>query len=170
MLHEVNDEELKKLQKIHSDLIREYEDIIKQKIAIFTEMLKSLKTITSENSKFIKEEEVLSLKRLEIEICERDIYQKQRVEIDYSREVRQALEGIQEQDVIIANRKKRIDELVKELVEVEKELQDFINDNAAKDDELAEMENNIQTLLDDKARKEAEEYDSKAKKEVVQVN
>jgi len=60
MLREVTDQELKNLQAIHSDLISQYEDIIKQKIAIFTEMLKNLRIITQQNSKYIRNEEMLA--------------------------------------------------------------------------------------------------------------
>jgi chromosome segregation ATPase len=165
MLQEVNDEELKKLQQIHSDLISEYEDIIKQKIGIFTEMLKSLKSITAENSTFIKNEEVLSQKKLQIEICERDIYQKRRVELDFAREVQREQGRCAEHDHIIADRKRRIEELQKELEEAERELQEFIADNAAKDDELAEMENNIQTLLDARASAEADDAEKRRRGE-----
>ena len=143
MLQEVSEEDLKKLQKQHLDLISEYENIIKQKIAIFTEMLKNLKTITGNNSVSIKNEEIISLKKLEIEIAERDVYQKKRVEIDYAREVETALQDIADADLIIAQRKQRILDLHKELEEAEQELRDFIKDNEDKDAELAEMENNI---------------------------
>lgn len=134
MLMEVNDDELRKLQKIHSDLISEYESIIKEKIAIFTEMLKNLRTITQENSKFIRNEETIAQKKLETEICERDIYQKKRVEIDFAREVRTETDNLAEMDLIIQERKNRIAQLENELEEAERELQEFIADNKTKDE------------------------------------
>ena len=58
MLQEVNDDQLKDLQKLHSKLIREYEDIIKQKIDIFGDMIGNLRTITDTNSQKINNEEI----------------------------------------------------------------------------------------------------------------
>jgi threonine aldolase len=42
MLQEVSDKELVDLQTVHRELISEYESIIKQKIGIFTDMIKNL--------------------------------------------------------------------------------------------------------------------------------
>jgi hypothetical protein len=50
MLQLVNDEELRQLQKQHSELIRKYEDIIKNKIDIFGDMIANLRTITDTNT------------------------------------------------------------------------------------------------------------------------
>ena len=58
MLLEVNDDQLRDLQKLHSKLIREYEDIIKQKIDIFGDMITNLRTITDTNSQKINNEEI----------------------------------------------------------------------------------------------------------------
>ena len=91
MLQEVNDDQLKDLQKLHSKLIREYEDIIKQKIDIFGDMIGNLRTITDTNSQKINNEEIHAQKKLEIEMWERDIYQKRRVALDFAREVQAAL-------------------------------------------------------------------------------
>lgn len=108
---------------------------------------------------------MLAQKKLEIEIWERDIYQKQRVEIDHSREIDMLLEKIVEQENLIEARKLKLEELKLELEEVEKELVEFQIDNQAKNDELVEMENNIQTLLDDKARLEADENEKRRKEQ-----
>jgi len=111
MLQEVKDEELTTLQGLHSQLIEQYEAIIKQKIDIFTQMIQNLKTITDGNSQFIQGEEVLANKRLEIEIWERDIYQKKRVSLDIQKEIESVLGLIAQDEQAIADRKNRIQEL-----------------------------------------------------------
>lgn len=85
-------------------------------------MIKNLKTITANNSKFIKNEEIISTKKLETEVIERDIYQKKRVEIDYFRDVKSWQTKCDEADLEIEERNKRIEQLQKELEEAEKEL------------------------------------------------
>jgi len=82
MLQEVKEDELTELQAEHNELISTYEEIIKRKIDIFAEMIENLKLITEGNSRFIQGEEILANKRLDIEIWERDIYQKKRVSLD----------------------------------------------------------------------------------------
>ena len=47
MKTEVKESELQELQKVHAELIKQYEDIIKEKIDIFTLMIKNLKAIGS---------------------------------------------------------------------------------------------------------------------------
>ena len=84
---------------------------IKQKIDIFTQMIQNLKTITDGNSQFIQGEEVLANKRLEIEIWERDIYQKKRVSLDIQKEIESVLGLIAQDEQAIADRKNRIQEL-----------------------------------------------------------
>jgi len=74
MLQEVSDAQLKELQTLHSNLIKEYEDIVKQKIDIFTDMITNLKVISVANIELIKNEEVFAEKRLAVEVWERDIY------------------------------------------------------------------------------------------------
>ena len=133
-------------------------------------MLRNLNQIKEGHAQFIDGEEVLSGKRLETEIWERDIYQKQRVNIAIEREIQKYLDLIAEADMTIEEKKNRIQQLIEELQEAEAELQEFHNDNAAKDEELIEMEQNIQTLLDDKAREEADEQERKRKENEELMN
>ena len=53
MLQEVNDAELQNLQSEHSALIKDYEQIIKEKIDIFTQMINNLKKISDGNIQYI---------------------------------------------------------------------------------------------------------------------
>lgn len=71
-------------------------------------MIENLNVITKGNTKAIKNEEKLAEKKLEVEIWERDIYQKQRVEINHSREVDKLLEKIVEAENHIDDKKGRI--------------------------------------------------------------
>lgn len=82
MRTKVNDGELRELQREHSRLIKEYEAIIKQKVNIFTQMLANLEQLQEGNAKAILNEEEIAEVKLQIEVWERDIYQKKRVEMD----------------------------------------------------------------------------------------
>jgi hypothetical protein len=64
------------LQRVHAQLISEYEEIIKKKIEIFTDMIQNLRQISDANTVKINDEQEFADKRLAIEIWERDIYQK----------------------------------------------------------------------------------------------
>jgi len=82
MLQEVSDPALIKLQGHHSELIKQYEGIIKEKIDIFTEMITNLKTLSHGNGGYVQKEELIADKKLAIEVWDRDIYQKKRVNLD----------------------------------------------------------------------------------------
>jgi hypothetical protein len=170
MRKEVNERDLKELQDQHSKLIKQYEEIIREKIDIFTEMISNLNVITDSNSTAVQNEEILAQKKLNIEICERDIYQKQRVAINHERDIDRLLEKIIEDENQITEKKGKVAALENEMNEVENELKEFKADNIAKDEELAEMENNIQTLLDDKARQELEEQERIRKEKEAVAN
>ena len=90
MRNKVDDDELRQLQSEHSKLIKEYEEIIKSKIAIFSEMINNLKGLSDGNLQAIKNEEDIAGTKLDIEIWEKDIYQKKRVEMDHYVEIEQA--------------------------------------------------------------------------------
>ena len=108
MLQDVNDNELKELQKEHSALISQYEEIIKQKIDIFTEMINNLKSISDGNVQTIDNEEQIADKKLAIEVWERDIYQKKRVNMDVQVEIQNVLYEIDAKEKQIAERELRI--------------------------------------------------------------
>ena len=140
MLQEVNDDQLKDLQKLHSKLIREYEDIIKQKIDIFGDMIGNLRTITDTNSQKINNEEIHAQKKLEIEMWERDIYQKRRVALDFARDVQAALCDLDAVEFEIKDRRMQIEVLQAELNDAQNEKDEFLQDSKEKDDRIAELE------------------------------
>ena len=74
MKEDVNEDDLKELQKQHSALIKDYESIIKDKIDIFTEMIKNLTQLSNGNFRSINNEEKIAEQKLGIEIWDRDIY------------------------------------------------------------------------------------------------
>lgn len=53
LLQRVSDGDLNALVLEHSSLIREYEDIIKEKIGIFTQMINDLRIISDSNQKYV---------------------------------------------------------------------------------------------------------------------
>lgn len=64
MLGDVNEDDLRILQQEHSELIREYEEIIKAKIQIFAKMIANLKKISEINTGFIQNEETIAERKL----------------------------------------------------------------------------------------------------------
>jgi len=60
MLQEVKDSELSDLQKEHQALIKEYEGIIKEKIDIFTLMIKNLNDLSDGNKNIVANEDKMS--------------------------------------------------------------------------------------------------------------
>lgn len=63
-------------------MIKKYEQIIKEKIVIFTQMINNLKSQSRGNASYVEKEEITADKKLAIEIWDRDIYQKKRVNLD----------------------------------------------------------------------------------------
>jgi len=53
LLQKVPDSALNNLVQEHSSLISEYEDIIREKIGIFTQMINDLRIISGGNNKFV---------------------------------------------------------------------------------------------------------------------
>ena len=153
----VDESHLKKLQEEHGDLIKKYEEIIKTKIGIFTEMIKDLSHLIDGNSKAIRNEEAIADLKLVTEVWERDIYQKKRVEIDTHVDIGN-LEGmIDKQNDEIVARNQQIQVLQKELEDAMLDLDDFKNESAERDRKVNDIKKQIQDLKDERARAEAEE-------------
>ena len=74
LLQKVPDSALNQLVQEHSSLITEYEDIIREKIGIFTQMINDLRVISDGNNKFVQNETKYADKKLAIEVWERDIH------------------------------------------------------------------------------------------------
>ena len=86
-LLEVPDSALNSLVQEHSALINEYEEIIREKIGIFTQMINDLRVISDGNNRFVQNETKYADKKLSIEVWERDIHQKNRVDMDIQVEI-----------------------------------------------------------------------------------
>ena len=56
LLKKVPDSALVDLVEEHSSLIKEYEDIIREKIGIFTQMINDLRVISNGNNEFVENE------------------------------------------------------------------------------------------------------------------
>jgi hypothetical protein len=139
MKNDVNEQELKDLQQQHSALIKEYESIIKDKIDIFTEMIKNLTRLSDGNYQSINNEEKIAEQKLAIEIWDRDIYQKKRVNMDVVMEQQNVLSSIHKEDDKIRQRDGRIVELEQELQDADAEFQDFHEDLERKDGRINEL-------------------------------
>ena len=157
MKTEVKESELQELQRVHAQLIKEYEDIIKEKIDIFTLMIKNLKNISEGNEKYVQNEERIADQKLAIEVWDRDIYQKKRVNMDIQAQIQGTLNSIEEVERIIAERIKKIEQLETELEDAKAEHQEFQNDLEAANARIVELQNYIANLADEKARLEIEE-------------
>ena len=125
---DVSEDELLALQKLHSELISEYEEIIKMKIDIFDDIIKNLKVINQGNTEQIQREMTHGEKKLQIEICERDNYQTNRVLMDTHSDIKEMKSEIQYQEDELAERKNRIALLENELEEAEAEKLEFMAD------------------------------------------
>jgi len=170
MLPEVQESELKQLQQEHSALIKEYEGIIKEKIGIFTQMIVNLKAISEGNTKYISNEETIAEHKLAVEVWDRDIYQKKRVDMDVQVEIQNVLTDIHKQEKEIALRDDKIDDLNQELEDAQAELDEFHNDFADKEDKIAELEDQLNNLEEERARLAAEEEERRRLEEEERRN
>jgi len=78
-------------------------------------MINNLKSISDGNVQTIDNEEQIADKKLAIEVWERDIYQKKRVNMDVQVEIQNVLYEIDAKEKLIAERELRIQELRQEL-------------------------------------------------------
>ena len=108
LLQKVPDSALNNLVQEHSSLISEYEDIIREKIGIFTQMINDLRIISGGNNKFVQNETRYADKKLATEIWERDIHQKNRVDMDIQVEIQNYLTRIEQQEEKISERDMKI--------------------------------------------------------------
>lgn len=67
-------------------------------------MIDNLKFLNGGNHTFVKEEEIIADKRLAVEIWERDIYQKKRVDIDVQMSIQMIMTYIADTEKEIAER------------------------------------------------------------------
>lgn len=130
MLQEVPEAELAELTAEHQQLVREYEQVIKEKIDIFTLMIKNLNDLSQGNTTSVENEERIAQAKLSIEVWDRDIYQKKRVSIDIQVEIQNMLLEIENDEKKLAERIARIAALERELEETEQEYKDFNADTA----------------------------------------
>lgn len=165
MKNDVNEQELKDLQQQHSALIKEYESIIKDKIDIFTEMIKNLTKLSDGNFQSINNEEKIAEHKLAIEIWDRDIYQKKRVNMDVVMEQQNVISSICKEEDKIKQRDDRITELEQELQDADAEYQDFHDDLQRKDGRIIELQDQVQTMAEEKARLQAEEMEKRKREE-----
>lgn len=125
MKNQIDENELRLLQQQHGELIKEYEQIIKDKIDIFTEMIQNLTKLSNGNFTSMNNEEKIAEQKLAIEIWDRDIYQKKRVSMDVVMEQQTTLGRIAKVEDLIQAREERILELEQEFQDAEVEYQDF---------------------------------------------
>jgi predicted RNase H-like nuclease (RuvC/YqgF family) len=137
-------------------LIKQYEEIIKDKIDVFRDMIDNLKDLNHGNHQFVQEEELIADKRLAVEIWERDIYQKKRVNLDVQMNIQMLMTLIEDTEKEIAERQEKINELQGELHESNSDLHDFVGDSQARDERITELQNQIAQYEDERARLEAE--------------
>jgi len=78
-------------------------------------MIGNLRTITDNNGQKINNEEIYAQKKLEVEMWERDIYQKKRVALDFAREVQAALYDLEAVEDDIKDRRMQLEVLQSEL-------------------------------------------------------
>jgi len=67
-------------------------------------MIDNLKHLNEGNHQYVQEEEIIADKRLAVEIWERDIYQKKRVDIDVQMSIQMVMTYIADTEKEIAER------------------------------------------------------------------
>lgn len=166
MLQAVDEADLSQLQGEHQDLIREHESLIKQKLDIFTKMTRNLKEAFEGNQDAISNEEKLAVKKLAIEIWDRDIYQKKRVNIDVQVEIQNILAEIEQDDRHLTEREQRIRDLEKELEDAEIEYKEFKNDSLTADQKITELRHRLENSEEERAKLLAEEEERRRQAEL----
>jgi len=102
-------------------------------------MIDNLKILNQGNHQFVQEEEIIADKRLAVEIWERDIYQKKRVNLDVQMNIQMIMTYIEDTEKEIAERQMKINELNGELGESNEDLHDFVGDSHARDERIIEL-------------------------------
>ena len=151
-------------------MIKEYEEIIKEKIDIFTQMINNLKKISDGNIQYIQNEETIAEKKLSIEVWDRDIYQKKRVDMDVQVESQNMLTYIEMEDRKIDQRNARVKELTDEYEGAQMEYEEFQQDFEQRDKRIIELETQLANIDADRARIAAEEEERRRLEEEARRN
>jgi chromosome segregation ATPase len=122
-------------------------------------MIENLKAISDNNAGYISNEEKIAEKRLSVEVWDRDIYQKKRVDMDAQIEIQNVLNGLAEKEKELKERDEAIRALKLELMEAEEQHGEFLDDLAAKDQQIAELEAQMANMEDERARRLREEQE-----------
>ncbi len=88
-------------------------------------MIENLKAISEGNAKYIENEETIAEHKLAVEVWDRDIYQKKRVDMDVQVEMQNVLQDIHNQEKEITLRDAKIEDLHQELQDADAELDEF---------------------------------------------
>ena len=91
-------------------------------------MISNLKGISDGNARFIENEQTIADRKLEIEIWDRDIYQKKRVAMYKMVEIQAMFDLIEVQKEQLEKRKIKVEDLYSELEQTNAELDDFLNE------------------------------------------
>ena len=89
-------------------------------------MINDLKKISKSNVDIDDNEKKIAVQKLEIEMAERDIYQKKRINMDIRVEIQGVEYLIHEADEQIKARNRRIEELKQELADAQIEYEEFL--------------------------------------------
>ena len=157
LLLAVPDEQLNRLVNEHSTLIKEYEEIIREKIGIFTQMINDLRIISDGNNKFVRNETQYADKKLSIEVWERYIHQKNRVDMDIQVEIQNHLTRIEQEQEKIMMRDLRIEQIEQELAQAREEYNGTIEELKQRDYDIAALEQELNDLYEQKKREASEE-------------
>lgn len=133
-------------------------------------MINNLKSISDGNVQTIDNEEQIADKKLAIEVWERDIYQKKRVNMDVQVEIQNVLYEIDAKEKLIAERELRIQELRQELEDAKRQKKEFEDESAECDERIATLEHQLNNLESEKAKLIAEELERRRLEEEARKN
>ena len=133
-------------------------------------MINNLKNISDGNVQQIENEEQIADKKLGIEVWDRDIHQKKRVNMDVQVEIQNVLNDIDAKEKEIGKREQTIADLEKELEEAEQQKTEFQNNYNECDEKITTLENQLGNLEAEKARLAAEEAERRRLEEEERRN
>lgn len=106
-------------------------------------MINNLRNQSQGNKSYVEKEEILADKKLAIEIWDRDIYQKKRVNLDVQMNIQTIMTMIEDTEHEINDRQQRVAELEAELEESNADMDDFRKDDEEKDARIEELKAQI---------------------------
>ena len=120
-------------------------------------MINDLRDISGNNQKFVQNESKFADKKLSVEIWERDIHQKNRVDMDIQIEIQNYLTYLDIDNQKVKERDDRIKQIEAELEQARAEYSEFLEDFKERDLAIQNLEQELDDLYEKKKQEASEE-------------